>query len=126
MSAKIEKKQLTVNQLIEDLANGLTWLKKDDIGSGSIQEKYGANEFQVKTIQKHPKLIGLEPSLTVFEIIDDTINEETSSNTTNNAVKSAVQTEKAPVVTKQVQNETKPATNPSNGTVSSEDAFDGL
>jgi hypothetical protein len=67
---------LTVSQLIEDLANGQSWLKKDDLGFGSIQDKYGANDIQIKTIQKHPKLIGLEPSLTIFRVIDDTKEEE--------------------------------------------------
>lgn len=67
---------LTVSQLISDLANGYSWLKKDDLGFGSIQDKYGANDIQIKTIQKHPKLLGLEPSLTIFRVIDDTKEEE--------------------------------------------------
>lgn len=73
---KITTVDLTLSTLITDLSNGLTWLKKDDMGNGSIQEKYNANDLQIKTIQKHPKLVGIEPSLTVFRIIDDMKDEE--------------------------------------------------
>lgn len=62
---------LYISQLLEDLANGYTWLKKDNVGYGSIQEKYEANEIQINAISKHPKLIGVEPSVKVFNIIDD-------------------------------------------------------
>lgn len=70
---------LTISQLINDLNNGMTWLKKEDEGYGSIQEKYGAKDLEILTIKKHPKLAGLEPSITEFRIIDD-LKEESSSN----------------------------------------------
>jgi len=36
----VEKVQLGVTAIKELLDNGYTWLKKDDLGYGSIQEEY--------------------------------------------------------------------------------------
>ncbi len=69
----VNKVQLYISQIKEDLANGLTWFQNEDLGYGSIQEKYGAKEFQIKLIQQHPKLVGLEPNMTLFEVVDNTI-----------------------------------------------------
>lgn len=63
---------LQLSSLLEDLGNGLTWHKKDDVGYGSIQEKYNATDFQIQIIRKHPKLQNVEPTIVVFNIIDDT------------------------------------------------------
>ena len=63
---------LQLSSLLEDLGNGLTWLKKEDVGYGSIQEKYNASDVQMKIIRKHPKLQNIEPTIVVFNIIDDT------------------------------------------------------
>lgn len=68
----INKVDLTVSQLINDLNNGLTWLKKDDLGYGSIEVKYGANPAQIMAIRKHPALKDAETNITVFNVIDDT------------------------------------------------------
>lgn len=68
----VNKVDLTVTQLINDLNSGLTWLKKDDLGYGSIEIKYGANPAQIATIRKHPKLKDAETNITIFNIIDDT------------------------------------------------------
>lgn len=68
----INKVDLTVSQLLNDLNEGLTWLKKDDLGYGSIEAKYGANEKQILAIRKHPKLKDAETNITIFNIIDDT------------------------------------------------------
>jgi hypothetical protein len=68
----VNKVDLHVSQIIEDLNNGLTWLKKDDLGYGSIQDKYGAKDQQIAMIRKHPKLKDAETTVTVFNIIDDT------------------------------------------------------
>lgn len=73
----IKKVDLTVSQLINDLNNGFTWLKKDDLGYGSIEVKYAANPQQIMAIQKHPALKNVETSLTIFNIIDDTKDETT-------------------------------------------------
>lgn len=68
----VNKVDLHISQLIEDLNNGLTWLKKDDLGYGSVQEKYGANDVQINAIRKHPKLKDVETTATIFNVIDDT------------------------------------------------------
>jgi hypothetical protein len=70
---------LTVSQIMNDLNSGLTWLKKDDLGYGSIETKYGANPVQIAAIRKHPALKDAETSITIFNIIDDTKNENSSS-----------------------------------------------
>lgn len=62
---------VTLSQLINDLNNGHVWLAKDDEGFGSIQAKYKASDIEILTIKKHPKLAGIEPSVTVLRIIDD-------------------------------------------------------
>lgn len=68
----VNKVDLYVSQILEDLNNGLTWLKRDDIGYGNIQEKYNAKDQQITMIRKHPKLKDAETNITVFNIIDDT------------------------------------------------------
>ena len=89
----INKVDLTVSQLINDLNEGYTWFKKDDLGYGSIENKYGANPQQITAIRKHPALKDAETSITIFNIIDDTKNdaqvptptrESTPARTTNN------------------------------------------
>lgn len=62
-----------------DLNDGLTWYKKDDLGYGSIQEKYGYKDVQIATIRKHPILKDLETTITVFNIIDDTKDGSTAT-----------------------------------------------
>lgn len=71
---------LKISNLLEDLNMGLTWLKKEDFGYGSIQEKYNMNDLHVKMIQKHPKLINVSPNIIVFNIIDDVDVEEYKNN----------------------------------------------
>jgi hypothetical protein len=75
----INKVDLTVSQIINDLNTGLTWFKKDDLGYGSIEVKYGANAPQIMAIRKHPALKDAETTITIFNIIDDTKNENTTS-----------------------------------------------
>lgn len=72
----VNKVDLTVSQIINDLNSGMTWLKKDDLGYGSIETKYGANPAQIAAIRKHPALKDAETTITIFNIIDDTKNEQ--------------------------------------------------
>jgi hypothetical protein len=74
----VNKVDLTVSQIINDLNEGLTWLKKDDLGYGSIETKYNATPNQVAAIRKHPSLKDAETTITIFNIIDDTKNENTT------------------------------------------------
>lgn len=80
----VNKVDLTVSQLINDLNSGLTWFKKDDLGYGSIETKYGANPAQIMAIKKHPALKDAETNITIFNIIDDTKNEIIKESKTNN------------------------------------------
>lgn len=68
----VKQVDLYVSQILEDLNNGLTWLKRDDLGYGNIQDKYGAKDQQIAMIRKHPALKNAETNVTVFNIIDDT------------------------------------------------------
>ncbi len=74
----VKKVDLYVSQILEDLDNGLTWLKRDDLGYGSIQDKYGAKDQQIAMIRKHPALKDAETNVTVFNVIDDTKDERSS------------------------------------------------
>lgn len=67
----VNKVDIYVSQIMEDLNNGLTWLERDNLGYGSIEEKYNANPVQIATIKKHPKLKDAETSITIFNVIDD-------------------------------------------------------
>jgi len=75
----VNKVDLYVSQILEDLDNGLTWLKRDDVGYGSIQDKYNAKDQQITMIRKHPALKDAETNITVFNIIDDTKNERAAT-----------------------------------------------
>lgn len=70
----IKKVTLYVTKLKEDLNNGLSWLKKDDEGNGSIQEKYTANDFQIATFRKHPAFLDFIPNGIIFTISDDELD----------------------------------------------------
>lgn len=96
----VNRVDITVTQLIEDLNNGLTWFKADDLGYGSIEIKYNANPNQIAAIRKHPKLKDAETSITIFNIIDDT-KDETISTTPGSASSTpskAVEQPKVPLV----------------------------
>ena len=80
----VNKVEIYVSQILEDLNNGLTWLKRDDLGYGSIQEKYNAKDQQIAMIRKHPVLKDAETTVTVFTVIDDT-KEEYNGTTTVSA-----------------------------------------
>lgn len=69
---KVEKVQLTVSNITSLLKNGYTWLKKDDLGYGSIQEKYGATDSQIAIIRSHPALKDADTEAKIFVVVDDT------------------------------------------------------
>lgn len=78
----VNKVEIYVSQILEDLDNGLTWLKRDDLGYGSIQEKYNAKDQQIAMIRKHPVLKDAETTVTVFTVIDDTKEDYNGGTTT--------------------------------------------
>jgi len=81
----VNKVEIYVSQILEDLNNGLTWLKRDDLGYGSIQEKYNAKDQQIAMIRKHPVLKDAETTVTVFTVIDDTKEDYNAGTTTVSA-----------------------------------------
>lgn len=81
----VNKVEIYVSQILEDLDNGLTWLKRDDLGYGSIQEKYNAKDQQIAMIRKHPVLKDAETTVTVFTVIDDTKQDYNGGTTTLSA-----------------------------------------
>jgi hypothetical protein len=91
----VNKVDLYVSQILEDLNNGLTWLKRDDLGYGSIQEKYNAKDQQIAMIRKHPALKEAETNVTVFNVIDDTIDTKQAVTTKQEPVKETVSNQDA-------------------------------
>lgn len=77
----IEKVQITVTAIAELLNNGYTWFKKDDLGYGSIQEKFQAADTHIHAIKKHPLLKDLDTTARVFVIIDDTKEQNNEGDT---------------------------------------------
>ncbi len=71
-----QKIDIKLSEILNYLQNGLTWYKHEDVGYGSIQENYNATDLQIKMLQKHPKLVDIQPTIIIFNIIDDTINNE--------------------------------------------------
>jgi len=68
----IKVTDIYVSVIINDINNGLSWYKRDDLGYGSVQEKYKATDMQIDAIKKHPAFSKLQIPMTVFNIIDDT------------------------------------------------------
>ena len=124
----VNKVDLYVSQILEDLDNGFTWLKRDDLGYGSIQEKYGAKDQQIAMIRKHPKLKDAETSVTIFNLIDDTdeLRNTTVSNTGSGNDADVVNLSKDNKTASPVQNRVQQSTGETNefipaGTVTEDD-----
>ena len=73
------KTSTTVAKIKELLDNGYTWFKKNDLGNGSVQEKYQASDVQIAAIRKHPLLKDLETTARIFVIVDDTKDNGTTT-----------------------------------------------
>lgn len=74
----MKKVELHISTLIEALESGLSWLKSEDQGFGSIQETYEATDAEISMIKKHPKLKDVEPNFMRFILIDDLVEESIS------------------------------------------------
>lgn len=122
---------VTKQQIKRDLQNGLTWLKKDDVGFGSIQETYKLNAAQTQLISSHPEFKDLKTIVRVITIVDEDTLE------TEEIIESNVTVEPTtPVLTKTIQTNTlsvdKSITQEKGGHTSSEaktealTAFEGL
>lgn len=112
----VNKVEIYVSQVLEDLNSGLTWLKKDDLGYGSIQDKYDAKDQQIAIIRKHPALKNAETTVTVFTVIDDTKQDYDAGTTTVSAddTRDEQSLESLPLVEEQYQ-ESNPFDAVSNG-----------
>jgi hypothetical protein len=79
---KMDINAITAEMILADLSNGLTRLKKDDRGYGSIEEKYELTARDVYFLFKTPELKGRRtkiPSefsttgLTVREVVNNAL-----------------------------------------------------
>jgi len=84
MAIQKENVSIDVQDIIELLHSGYTWFKKDDLGYGSIQEKFNALDIHIKTIQKHPELANVDTIAKVF-VITNRNKQDNGSTTTNDA-----------------------------------------
>ena len=88
MAIQKEEVSIDVQDIIELLHSGYTWYKKDDLGYGSIQEKYNALDMHIKVIQKHPELQNVDTVARVFIITNknkqDNDRRTTSVSSSNN------------------------------------------
>jgi len=82
MAIQKENVSIDVQDIIELLHSGYTWFKKDDLGYGSIQEKFNALDIHIKTIQKHPELANVDTIAKVF-VITNRNKQDNGSTTTN-------------------------------------------
>jgi len=64
----MERKQIKVSQILDDLENGL--------GRNEIKEKYSLSGSEMKLIFSHPKLKGRKAKKVTIDFIDDTKLEE--------------------------------------------------
>ena len=64
MAIQKEEVSIDVQDIIELLHSGYTWYKKDDLGYGSIQEKYNALDMHIKVNNENGIPVGIlqEPS----------------------------------------------------------------
>jgi hypothetical protein len=74
MAIQKEEVSIDVQDIIELLHSGYTWYKKDDLGYGSIQEKYNALDMHIKVIQRHPELQNVDTIARVFVITNNKQN----------------------------------------------------
>lgn len=72
-------KEIRISELINDLKSGITRYKKEDLGFGSIEEKYSLTFTELRQIIAHPKLKGIRVSIPSYILIDDTEDQEEDS-----------------------------------------------
>mgnify|MGYP000900332960 FL=1 len=87
MAIQKEEVSIDVQDIVELLHSGYTWFKKDDLGYGSIQEKFNALDIHIKTIQKHPELANVDTIAKVFVITNRNKQDNGSTTTNDTSVK---------------------------------------
>lgn len=79
-----EIKKIGLLAVREDLKNGLTRWKKDDLGFGNIEEKYSLTFSEMKILIQHPKMRGIKTKVPSIILIDDIPEEIVETETTTN------------------------------------------
>jgi len=69
-------KSVSLSAIKEDLNNGLTKWKKDDIGFGSIEKKYNLLTNEAVELFSHPRVKTMETRIPTFIIVDDLPEDE--------------------------------------------------
>ena len=69
-------KKVVLSQIVEDLANGLSRWKTDDIGFGSLEKKYNLQRSEMIELLAHPKIKNVQTRIPTFIIEDDLADEE--------------------------------------------------
>lgn len=75
-------KRVKLSVIKEDLYNGLTKWKKDDIGFGSLEKKYSLTLSEMVELTANPKVKAMETRIPTFVIEDDLPEEEVERTTT--------------------------------------------
>jgi len=70
-------KTIDLKEIVKDIKNGFSRFKRDDKGYGSIQEKYGLSEKEVKFINQQPEIKGLRSTKPInIEFLDQLVKEK--------------------------------------------------
>jgi hypothetical protein len=67
-----ELKKILISEVLKDLKSGLTRWKKDDLGFGSLEEKYSLSFTELKDLINHEKIVGVRSKIPTMLIVDDT------------------------------------------------------
>lgn len=83
---EVKLKEIRISELINDLKSGITRYKKEDLGFGSIEEKYSLTFTELRQIIAHPKLKGIRVSIPSYILIDDTEDQDEDTEVSENTV----------------------------------------
>lgn len=65
------RKTLGAKQILNDLKSGLTRWKRDDLGFGSLEEKYELTFTEMKTVIADHRIKGVKTAIPTILIVDD-------------------------------------------------------
>ena len=99
-----ELKTIKVSEVLNSLKSGVTRWKKEDLGFGSIEEKFDLTFTEMKELMNHPKIRGVKTKIPTLRIIDDVETEETPEETTEDTlVETRIEVAETPIVVKTPQ-----------------------
>lgn len=70
-----QMKVIKISEILTDLKSGVTRWKKEDLGFGSIEEKYSLKFAEMKQVMNHPKIKGIRTTIPSLLLVDDTDTE---------------------------------------------------